>query len=464
MQNISLTKIAGAVKRLEADSVKAAQAINVITQHENKLQEIYAELRKLQNVSSLTEEINELKTRSIDEKAEMLNRVDSLKKDILDAINEKPILITNDEKDAIPLTRDIVDDSSTSLTPPTPEFKSLDITNESKYSDYGSLDDVIQISLGDTKISIDKDDKNREICSLTNEVGGLAFKKKDCEDIWLLDRNKDSEMEFHFNSMENTPFGVNPSGISLNGTQISTIAKSINDKTINDKSIPTVNAIVKYINANLQKMNLINKLSTQDTRDITVPECNISTIATDNGNSLLIENESNSFSLKDDELNIISISASSTDGLRVGNKFKLNNDAGMLCKFVGGTEASVGKFVELTGSAIKIDDLIIPEVKLTNKLTSMVYGIIKSKLEGEYVKENKIYVLNGDCEFVSVIKKGLIEISVDDGSFGIGSLLVAGKNGIPIYNADAIQFCINKKVPMVKVISKINDNLVVEVV
>ena len=203
------------------------------------------------------------------------------------------------------------------------------------------------------------------------------------------------------------------------------------------------------------------------TENISIPQCNISTIATDNGNSLLIENESNSLSLKDDEFNVISISASSHDGLRVGNKFKLNNNAGMLCKFVGtGNDSIIGKFVELTGSTIKINDLIIPEVRLTNKLTSMVYGIIKSRLHNEYVKENRIYQLD-DNEFVSVIKKGLIELSVNDGSFELGSLLVAGKNGMPTYNKnnnDAIQFCINKKVPMVKVISKINDDLIVEVV
>ena len=61
----------------------------------------------------------------------------------------------------------------------------------------------------------------------------------------------------------------------------------------------------------------------------------------------------------------------------------------------------------------------------------------------------------------------MIEIPVEEGSFELGSLLVAGKSGIPTYNknnTDAVRFCIDKKVPMVKVISKIDNNLVVEVV
>ena len=503
MQNISLTKIAGAVKRLEADNAKTTQYLNVISQHENKLQELYSELQNLQkqqNNSNLSDEINELKSRSITDKDEIFDKVDNLKKDLLEAIKEKPVLTydsSSSPQSSQLETREIVSS--------TPEFKSLDITNESKYAEYGSLDDVIQISLGDTKISIDKDDKDREICSLTNEVGGIAFKKSDSEDVWLMNRNKDSDMEFHFNTLENTPLSINSSGItttklSLNGNPITNIAKAINDTTINDKTVPTVGAIVKYINANLQKMNLMNKLMDGDVsiaanvnrgeevkkeekKDVEIisacpsssppspPQCNISTISTTNGKSLLIENESNSFSLKDNEFNIISISASSTDGLRVGDKFKLNNNSGTLCKFVGNVnvngEGIVGKFVELTGSVIKIDDLIIPEVRLSNKLSTMVYGIIKTRLQNEYVKENRIYKLDDDGEFVSVIKKGFIEISVNDGSFELGSLLVASKNGMPTYNksnADAIQFCITKKVPMVKVISRSDDKLIVEVV
>lgn len=493
MQNISLTKIANAVRRLESDNARNEPYVNLVSQHETKLQNIFSEIQKMKSnesdkiISELTKSVNELKSRSIDdenEKAikidELQNQVQKLRNDILTAINDNPVL-TYEER----VKEDRSDDVLFERQATAPEFKALDIEDEPKYSEYGSLDDVVQIKLGDTKISIDKDDKDREICSITNEVGGLAFRKQGSDDVWLLDRNKDSEMEFHFNSMENVPLSINPNGVkmskmSLNGKTISGIANSINNETINDKTIPTVGAIVKYINANLQRMNLLNKLTdgnnvvVKDTKQIasndqnviSIPHCNISTVNTNIGNSLLIENESNSFSLKDDEFNIVSITASSTGGLKVGDKFKLNNNIGTLCKFNSDNgKLDVGKFVELTGSAIKIDDLIIPEVRLTNKLSTMVYGIIKSQLQNEFVKENKIYKLDNDGDFVTIIKKGLIEIPVDEGSFELGSLLVAGKLGNPVCkNADAVKFCIEKKVPMVKVISKIDNNLVVEVV
>ena len=485
MQNISLTKIANAIRRLESDNARNESYVNLVSQHETKLQNIFSEIQKMKSnesdkiISELANTVNELKHRSVNEndKAidELQNQVQGLKNDILKAINDNPVL-TYEERSKEDLSDDLPLERQVTI----PEFKALNI-DEPKYSEYGSLDDVLQIKLGDTKISIDKDDNNREICSITNEVGGLAFRKQGSDDVWLLDRNKNSEMEFHFNSMENVPLSINPHGvkmskISLNGKTISGVANSINNETINDKTIPTVGAIVKYINANLQRMNLLNKLNNgnntvinnTEQNPISIPHCNVSTISTDNGNSLLIENESNSFSLKDDEFNIISISASSTDGLKVGNKFKLNNSVGTLCKFnEDNGELSTGKFVELTGSAVKIDDLIIPEVRLTNKLSTMVYGIIKSQLRNEFVKENKIYKLNDGSEFVTIIKKGLIEIPVEEGSFELGSLLVAGKSGMPTYSKNnelAVRFCIDKKVPMVKVISKLDSNLVVEVV
>lgn len=493
MQNISLMKIAGAIKLLESKTERTETYLNLISQHELKLQNLYNEIQKLRtdnkDLTELTDAVNEIKSHAVNDRAidELQNRVEDLKKDLTKAITEKPVY-TYDEVERS--GNEKVEIKERQIL--SPEFKAPN-PEESKYSEYGSLDDVLQIVLGNTKISIDRDDKDREVCSITNEIGGLSFKKKDSEDIWLLDRNKDSEMEFHFNTMDNTPLSVNPSGIStpslsLNNKIISGVANSINEQTINDKTIPTVSAIVKYINTNLQRMNLLSKLnpisseqmkidskdekqceSHADSREQpTLPQCNISTIKTENGNSILIENESNSFSLKDEKMNITTINVSSSDGLRVGDKFKLLNSSGILCKFVKDNgNVSVGRFVELTGSASKIDDLIVPEVKLTNKLSSAVYGLVKNVAQKEYVKDNKIYKLPDNIEYVLIIKKGLIEVSVNEGSFEVGSLLVAGKSGVPVYNknnAEAIQFCVSKKVPMAKVISKIDDKLIIDIV
>ena len=482
MQNTSLTQLTSAVRRLEADNIRNESYLTLVTKHETDKK----------SISELTHTVKELTTRSIEDKNKVMSefqiQVQGLKSDIIKAINDKPVMVTADDSEEAAVTERAVTIS---------EFKSLDKT-EQKYSRYVSLDDVLQIELGDTKISIDKDANDKEICSIENDFGGIAFRKHDSEDVWFLNRNKNSEMEFHYNTMENSPLAVSPddvkiSKLSLNGKSISKIATAINDNTAHNDTIPTVSAVVNYVNTNLKRLNLLNavggsetsaSVSTSSTNVTPItstpteernsesshaPNCNISTINTGAGKSLLIENETNSISLKDNESNIVSISASLTDGLKVGNKFKLNNTGGILCKFIEDNgELTVGRFVELTGSIVEMDDLIIPEVKLTDKLSTMVYGVIKSRVQEEYVKDNKVYKLDTDNEYITIIKEGLIEIPFDEGgSFDLGSLLVAGSLGVPTYNknnAEAIKFCVEKKVPMAKVVSKLKGNLVVDVV
>lgn len=499
MQNTSLTQLTSAVRRLEADNIRNESFLTLVTKHETELRNILENIQKIQSdetdkksISELTHTVKELTTRSIEDKNKVMSefqiQVQGLKSDIIKAINDKPVMVTADDSEEPAVTERAVTIS---------EFKSLDKT-EQKYSGYVSLDDVLQIELGDTKISIDKDANDKEICSIENDFGGIAFRKHDSEDVWFLNRNKNSEMEFHYNTMENSPLAVSPddvkiSKLSLNGKSISKIATAINDNTAHNDTIPTVSAVVNYVNTNLKRLNLLNAVGGSETSasvstsstNVTpttstpteerntesshAPNCNISTINTGAGKSLLIENETNSISLKDNESNIVSISASLTDGLKVGNKFKLNNTGGILCKFIEDNgELTVGRFVELTGSIVEMDDLIIPEVKLTDKLSTMVYGVIKSRVQEEYVKDNKVYKLDTDNEYITIIKEGLIEIPFDEGgSFDLGSLLVAGSLGVPTYNknnAEAIKFCVEKKVPMAKVVSKLKGNLVVDVV
>ena len=497
MQNTSLTQLTSAVRRLEADNIRNESYLTLVTKHETELRDILEKIQKIQSdetdkksISELTHTVKELTTRSIEDKNKVMSefqiQVQGLKSDIIKAINDKPVMVTADDSEEAVVTERAVTIS---------EFKSLDKT-EQKYSKYVSLDDVLQIELGDTKISIDKDANDKEICSIENDFGGIAFRKHDSEDVWFLNRNENSEMEFHYNTMENSPLAISPddvkiSKLSLNGKSVSKIATAINDSTAHNDTIPTVSAVVNYVNTNLKRLNLLNAVGGSETpttpttpttstpsatpteeknsESSHAPNCNISTINTGAGKSLLIENETNSISLKDNESNIVSISASLTDGLKVGNKFKLNNSGGILCKFIEDNgELTVGRFVELTGSVIEMDDLIIPEVKLTDKLSTMVYGVIKSRVQEEYVKDNKVYKLDTDNEYITIIKEGLIEIPFDEGgSFELGSLLVAGSLGVPTYNknnAEAIKFCVEKKVPMAKVVSKLKANLVVDVV
>lgn len=551
MQNISLTKIANAVARLECDNIRTEPYLQMITKHNSEIQDMRNELQKLQTVESersitnktlsdLIDTVDELKQKStkdsVMDNTELVNKiqdqVQALKDDIIKTINESPILTYDeDEKNEHDASDYIVSRETNE-----PEFKVISNENN-KYSNCSTLEDVMEIKMNNSSFSINTDENEREICSISNEIGGLAFRKNGSDDVWLVDRNKDSEMEFHFNSMSNIPLSINPRGVrmsnmSLNGKTISKIASAINSETINDNTIPTVNAIVKYINSNLQRMNLLNKLTenkhnvnivtsksnddvksiastdnatnstpdnttapdvttTTDTTEatsntnttetsiddntntsatrnaITIPQCNISSINTKYGNSLLVENESNSISLKDNEFNIVTISASANDGLIINDTFKLKNNIGTLCVFKSeNNEPTIGRFVELTGSYIKLNELIVPEVKLTNKLTSMVYGVINNIPKNEYVYNNEIYALNSEMEYVTVINKGFMEIQMDECTFEIGSLLVAGRLGIPTLNKnnDAIRFCIDKRLPMVKVISIDNNKLISEIV
>ena len=552
MQNISLTKIANAVARLECDNIRTEPYLQMITKHNSEIQDMRNELQKLQTVetersitnktlSDLIDTVDELKQKStkdsVMDNTELVNKiqdqVQALKDDIIKTINESPILTYDeDEKNE----HDASDNYVVSRETNEPEFKVISNENN-KYSNCSTLEDVMEIKMNNSSFSINTDENEREICSISNEIGGLAFRKNGSDDVWLVDRNKDSEMEFHFNSMSNIPLSINPRGVrmsnmSLNGKTISKIASAINSETINDNTIPTVNAIVKYINSNLQRMNLLNKLtenkhginittsaSSDDVKNITstdntnistpdntttpdvttttntteatsntntpetfiedntntstnrnaitIPQCNISSINTKFGNSLLVENESNSISLKDNEFNVVTISASANDGLIINDTFKLKNNIGTLCVFKSeNNEPMVGRFVELTGSYIKLNELIVPEVKLTNKLTSMVYGVINNIPKNEYVYNNEIYALNSEMEYVTVINKGFMEIQMDECAFEIGSLLVAGRLGIPTLNKnnDAIRFCIDKRLPMVKVISIDNNKLISEIV
>ena len=555
MQNISLTKIANAVARLECDNIRTEPYLQMITKHNSEIQDMRNELQKLQTVetersitnktlSDLIDTVDELKQKStkdsVIDNTELVNKiqdqVQALKDDIIKTINESPIL-TYDEHEKN--EHDSSDNYIVSRETNEPEFKVISNENN-KYSNCSTLEDVMEIKMSNSSFSINTDESEREICSISNEIGGLAFRKNGSDDVWLLDRNKDSEMEFHFNSMSNIPLSINPRGVrmsnmSLNGKTISKIASAINSETINDNTIPTVNAIVKYINSNLQRMNLLNKLTenkhninittsashdgvknvastdnttnstpdnttapdttttdnTIDTTEATsntntseasiedntnasatrntttIPQCNISSINTKFGNSLLVENESNSISLKDNEFNVVTISASANDGLIINDTFKLKNNIGTLCVFKSeNNEPMLGRFVELTGSYIKLNELIVPEVKLTNKLTSMVYGVINNIPKNEYVYNNEIYVLNSEMEYVTVINKGFMEIQMDECTFEIGSLLVAGRLGVPTLNKnnDAIRFCIDKRLPMVKVISIDNNKLISEIV
>lgn len=603
MQNISIIKLANAIKHLENDVSRYDQLLNA---QNITINDLSARLQTVQTQPAPSEPA----TRSVHDEtsvsiSELNETVQNLKSDIMEAINEAPVLTYDESMDSNDEMSSKVETSST--------YKTVD-SNDEKYSSYGSVSDIMVINLGNTKLSVDKDDKENEICSITNESGGLAFRKNDSSDVWLLDRSSDSEIAFHFNNVENTPVSITPNGIkttkmALNGKTVTNIAKVINNETINDKTIPTVGAIVKYVNANLQRLKIMKVMDENvtlvrddeganeeiqqstnckcdckgdtkgdcksdvnanvkadgkgsanvsanvssnvktngkgsanvssnvsanvktngkgddkgkdstttvtpdastdadtDTNTFTstaLPNCSISTIQTQDGHSILIDNSSSSISFKVDD-QVVPVAASITDGLIVNNQYSLHNHKGVLCKFVFDTEASTsasstasspnlptvqpleqnsatvssssfelnpdtptlhGRFVELTGNVTNINGTYIPIVKLTDKLTTLVYGVIDSVLTHTFVKKNNIINIPDDGGiYINVLRKGVIDIPTLDTPPEVGTILVASKSGQPVHKPEAIKFCLHRRLPLMKVIAKSDTHLIVDII
>ena len=585
MQNISIIKLANAIKHLENDVSRYDQLLNAQT---SSINDLNVRLQSVQSAQSTQQQAqqhtsttsspvsrdtqNETSADPTISLSELNETVMNLKSDIMEAINEAPVLTYDESTDS--------NDEINSNIETTSVYKTVDPYDE-KYSSYGSVSDIMAINLGNTKLSVDKDDKENEICSITNESGGLAFRKNDSSDVWLLDRTSDSEISFHYNNVENTPVSITPNGIkttkmALNGKTVTNIAKVINNETINDKTIPTVGAIVKYVNANLQRLKIMRvvdenatllkdedtdvksdarsnakgdlnddaksdanvnvksdanvdaksdanvnvksdanvdaknnadtntsfTLPSSDASDTTLPHCSISTIETDRGHSILIDNSSSSVSLKVED-QIIPITASVTNGLIVNNQYSLHNNKGILCKFVFNTEASNavpstaststpstvqsldqnsatvstssfdlnpdtstlhGRFVELTGNVTNINGSYIPIVKLTDKLTSLVYGVIDSVITNTFVKKNTIINIPDDGVYINVLRKGIIDIPTLESPPEIGTILVASKSGQPVLKPEAIKFCLHRRLPLMKVIAKFDTQLIVDII
>lgn len=611
MQNISIIKLANAIKHLENDVSRYDQLLNA---QNITINDLSARLQTVQTQPAPSEPAS----RGVHDEtsvaiSELNETVQNLKSDIMEAINEAPVLTYDESMDSNDEMSSKVETSST--------YKTVD-SNDEKYSSYGSVSDIMVINLGNTKLSVDKDDKENEICSITNESGGLAFRKNDSSDVWLLDRSSDSEIAFHFNNVENTPVSITPNGIkttkmALNGKTVTNIAKVINNETINDKTIPTVGAIVKYVNANLQRLKIMKVMDEKvtlvrddegtneetqqsaivnanckcdckcDTKSDTkgdcksdvkadvnangkadgkadgranskgndsangkvdgkadgkdkdngksnvsadgkddesantgtpdattstdtdaststaLPDCSISTIQTQDGHSILIDNSSSSISFKVDD-QVIPVAASITDGLIVNNQYSLHNHKGVLCKFVFDTEGSTlasstasspnlptvqpleqnsvtissssfelnpdtptlhGRFVELTGNVTNINGTYIPIVKLTDKLTTLVYGVIDSVLTHTFVKKNSIINIPDDGGiYINVLRKGVIDIPALDTSPEVGTILVASKSGQPVLKPEAIKFCLHRRLPLMKVIAKSDTHLIVDII
>ena len=136
-------------------------------------------------------------------------------------------------------------------------------------------------------------------------------------------------------------------------------------------------------------------------------KCDISTIDIDGKHSLLIQNNSCSVSFKDNT-GLYTMSASSMDGLRINDTFKLANDDGILCcisvtNIPKGCKLSdlSGLFVAYTKHIKRIqssDDehntLYVPEIYIPSDATSVIVGVVSKVITSDYyTKSNRIYSL-----------------------------------------------------------------------
>ena len=359
---------------------------------------------------------------------------------------------------------------------------------------------------------------NHRICSIKTDYGGIAIDKTGSEDRWIIERNIDDELNLHFNSDGNIPLSVLRDGIStpklmIGDKNITSIATVINNDTISSKSIPTTKALVDYVNANILKSNIenaidgTNKVTTSNAVTIsnavttsnavtsndnkvtvtsnvtnqptsTLPSCDVSTIEINGLKSLLVDNDSSSFSVKHNGT-IVTLKPSVQDGLMINDLYKLSNDSGILCvmndKSLEGLEDPtdiVGRYVEYTGKVIEIDDdMLALEVQIPSGVSSVICGIIGKdlRLQNTFTHGNKIYKLPENdkdsnetkLHFVTLFNSGVHYIKTIPGEYVRGSLLVPSKGGLAKQSDIKItNFCIEYMIPRAKVITKIDDKVV----
>lgn len=156
-----------------------------------------------------------------------------------------------------------------------------------------------------------------------------------------------------------------------------------------------------------------------------VPECNISTIVLNDKYTLFIENESNSFTFREDEDYIV-LKPSVNHGLTINDSFCLNNNNGYLAYIDSGYK--LGDYVAFTGNYFKLRDLYCIEVELTNKNNIRnTCGIIKETLTDRFVENNKLYLLDNEHKYITFVNKGVHYCDTKD--FNTGDVLIPSING-----------------------------------
>lgn len=215
------------------------------------------------SISSMEESINKIQQETINQ----------LKQDLLDVIKKSLPTFTPDLPEA---------DSDSDL-------ETRDVTLAMDYPfDIPQNDpecDAIEVN-GMYLTTTSKD--NQQICSISNSYGGIAIDKENSYDRWVIERNDDQHLNFHFNTEANPPLTINKRGISTNRLRIgdfsvNNITNTFASGNINNHTIPTTKAIFDFVHANMLKGGFdtslkptpsgsINKSSTDDNITSTLHE------------------------------------------------------------------------------------------------------------------------------------------------------------------------------------------------
>lgn len=397
--------------------------------------------------------------------------------------------------------------------------------------------DAIEIN-GTYIYSTDKD--KTKLGAISNTYGGLSIDKYDSIHRWVIERSSDHHLKFHINTENETPLSISRKGITtprlqLNGCKVNNIATSVGPENINHNTIPTTKALFDFIHANMlslkssrsSRSHRHSSKSKSKTKDNVTPSSSLATPVTlaafdgndeestaafcDGGNecetegvincdvtaeningkrTLVIKNESGSFTVKNNSDESYQFLTDCRFGLRINDQYRITDNEGYLCYIPYTQLPKTGDISDLDGLFVsfgtnfkkipsndKWDEIYVPEVYVTTDLTSSVVGVIKSKVVGkEYVHNGKIYDLTNFLDnpantYITVITKGFVVVKTEETNVKRGSLLIPGtSNGYAVKvsgsesGVKAHEFCVCNELPRIKVIAVVEANKVLGVI
>lgn len=437
-------------------------------------------------------------------KDEINDRIGTIEKKIVEATNGaiKDVLIELDDEDIQERSTDHILKQA---------IVKHDIETNQDYSAMSIVEDVSDVKIGkSSNISVTIDDDQKESVIIKSDLGGVTFEDS-YNNRWGFEHEGGS-LNIVNNDVVRASIGengLNVDSVTINGSSIVGVDKKIKSGEVKQDRVPSTAAVVGYINKVLPLVALKNTFESKSVNDNitdvkTTDEqinneldnsqnarCQIAILETsDSKSSLYIQNEDESISLNAiDEEEPLKLQLSKSQGLVIkpltNNTpiFSLTNNSTTLCYMTisDGTESSdniqsispLHRFVEITGKVIKVDDnLYAHEIALTQSLSAATFGIVNEELTNIFTRNGKTYTLptkafNKEVKYFGVVQSGIISIPAPDGTYDLGTILIAGKNGeltVSSMHDEALMFCSKNRVPCAKILASHHSSLILQVV